>query len=253
MGPRPDSAETVAKRREVLAELTTPKTKPELVNSLDISRSTVDRAVRALTEENLVERRESEYEATFAGREGLAAYGRFCDRMTALERAQPVLSSLPSTVDIDPAALESATVVESTASAPEAPIEENVGVVTSATSFRGTGPTVLPRYLDVLSTVLDGGTDVELVVTESVVEALSETYADGFEMLTGAAEVSLYVTAEPMQYAVWTAESPGGTNSGIVVYDETGVVGVINNDTEAMNEWAAAEYDRLKRTAQPLS
>ena len=54
----------IAKRRDVLSALSTPKTKPELVAELDASRSTVDRAIRSLLEHSLVVRvTESEFGA----------------------------------------------------------------------------------------------------------------------------------------------------------------------------------------------
>ena len=246
MGTEPTTAEHVTKRRDVLAALASPKTKPELVDALDSSRSTVDRAIRSLSDCDLVERQGSEYRATYMGREALSAYDRFLTRVTALERAQPVLDALPPTVDIDPAVLEGAMVVESTPEAPEAPMEANMDYVTGATRFRGTGPTVLPRHFDLMRDLVEQGTETELVLTESVVGALTETYAEDFEALSGTEELSVYMTDEQMSFAVWTAESPDRTGSGIVVYDDTGVAGVINNDTEAMNEWVKSVYERYK-------
>ncbi len=252
MGPEPTSAEQVAKRRDVLAALTAPMTKPELVDALDSSRSTVDRAIRSLADCALVERQGSEYRATYMGREALSAYDRFCSRVTALERAQPVLETLPPTVDIDPAVLEGATVVESTPEAPEAPIEANMEYVTETRQFQGTGPTVLPRQIAAMKELVDLGVETELVLTESVVEALTETYAEEFELLADADGLSVYVTDKQMPFAVWTAAAPDRTGSGIVVYDDTGLAGVINNDTEAMNEWAQSVYERYKADAERL-
>jgi len=253
MASVPGHADTVAKRRDVLAALATPTSKPALVDDLDASRSTVDRAIDALMTHDFVDRQGSEYVATYAGRAAVDAYEQLLARLDALERAQPVLSALPADIDIDPAILDGATVVESRQSAPQAPIETNVAVVRGATSFRGTGPAVVPRYTDiVLSLVENGETDVELVLTDTVVDALAETYPDGFANLNGADELALYVTDETLSYAVWTAENPDRTASGIVVYDDNGIVGVINNDTDAMNEWAASQYEQAKRGARRL-
>lgn len=250
MAQIPDHADTVAKRRDVLAALSTPRAKPALVERLDSSRSTVDRAVDALIDHGYVEQRGSEYVATYAGGKAVAAYERFLGRLDALDAAQPVLGALPTNVDIDPAVLDGATVVESTPSAPQAPVETNVEAIEGATAFRGTGPAVVPRYTDVvLSLVEDDGTDVELVLTEAVVDALAETYPDGLSELSGAAGLTLYVTDESLSYAVWTAETPERTVSGIVVYGESGIIGVVNNDTDAMNEWAATQYERVRRDA----
>jgi len=122
MGTRTDHANIVAKRRDVLAALATPTRKPELVDQLSASRSTVDRAVDELQQAGLVDRTGSSYVANFAGREALAAHDAYLDRVDALVAAQGVLDPLPPDVDVDPAALDGAQVVESTPAAPDSPL-----------------------------------------------------------------------------------------------------------------------------------
>jgi len=156
MADVPDHADTVGKRRDVLAALSTPTTKPALVEALDSSRSTVDRAIDALTEHGYVERRGSDYVATYAGRAAVEAYERFLDRLDAVAAAQPVLGTLPVSVDIPPAVLDGAQVVEAKPSAPQTPVETNVPDIRGATAFRGTGPAVIPMYTDVVLALEQG-------------------------------------------------------------------------------------------------
>ncbi|WP_423998902.1 helix-turn-helix transcriptional regulator [Haloarcula salina] len=253
MGQVPSVVDVVTKRYEFLTSLSTPKTKPELVASLDRSRSTVDRAVGALRDADLVERSGSEYVVTYAGRQATAAYEGFRDRLDALQCAHPVLSTLPPDVDIDPSVLHGADVETTSPSAPTAPTERNVDILEGTTSFRGIGPAVLPRYVDVIESLWsDTAVDVELVVTEAVAESLDSALPDRRDTLEDLSNVSLYVTEKPMPYAVWTAEKTDGAASGIVVYTETGIKGTINNDTEPMNEWAREKYATYRRDARPL-
>ncbi|MFC6862950.1 helix-turn-helix transcriptional regulator [Halomicroarcula sp. GCM10025817] len=246
------TADIVAKRTDVLRALTTPLTKPELVEALDTSRSTVDRAVGALQDCRLVEREGSRYRVTFAGEEALAAYEGFLDRLETLLAAQPVLAALDGHVDVDPAILHGADVVESTRAAPEAPIEHTISLFEGATKFRGTGPAVIPRYIDAMVGLVERGATVELVVTQTVADALESEYPDGLADLTDAATLSLFVTDEPMSTAVWTAERPSGTVSGLVTYADAGISGVVNNDTETMNAWAADQYEAYRESATRL-
>ncbi|RLM95730.1 winged helix-turn-helix domain-containing protein [Haloarcula sp. Atlit-7R] len=253
MGQPSPVVDVVTKRYEFLVALSAPKTKPELVTELDRSRSTVDRAVGALREADLVERTGSEYVVTYAGRQATVAYEGFRDRLDALQRTHPVFSALPADVDIDPAVLHGADVETASPAAPTVPTEETVDVLDGTTSFQGTGPAVLPRYVDVIESLWSDTTvDVELVVTEAVAESLESALSDRRETLEDLSNVSLYVTGEPMPYAVWTADRADGAVSGIVVYTETGIKGTINNDTAAMNEWAREKYEAYRRDARPL-
>ncbi|MBV0903470.1 helix-turn-helix transcriptional regulator [Haloarcula salina] len=253
MGQIPPVVDVVTKRYEFLVALSAPKTKPELVASIDRSRSTVDRAIGALRDADLVERSGSEYVVTYAGRQATEAYEGFRDRLDALQRAHPVLSGLPPDADIDPEVLHGADVDTATPSAPTAPTERNVDILDGTTSFQGIGPAVLPRYVDVIESLWsDTSVDIELVVTDAVVDSLDSSLPDRRDTLEDLSNVSLYVTEKPMPYAVWTAEKSDGAVSGIVVYTETGIKGAINNDTEAMNEWAREKYASFRRDARPL-
>jgi len=244
--------DVVAKRRDVLGALSTRKAKPELVDELDVSRSTVDRAIEALLDHGFVERRGSEYVATYAGRAAVAAYDGFLRRLDGLGAAQSVLSKLPPDVAIPPVVFDGATVHESTPEAPERPIEESLDLVKGATSLRGTAPAILSRYIEVFHTLVEDGTDIELVLTESVVDRLADTYPDGFATLKARAAITLHETVESLPYGVWTAERPAGPVSGLVVYGEYGLAGIVSNDTEAMNEWAAEQYAAIRDGAERL-
>jgi len=251
MAPAMNHADVVAKRRDVLAALETQMRKPALVDQLSMSRSTIDRAIDELRGAGLVERDGSRYVTTYAGRAALAAYEGYLDRLDALVEAQPVLSALPPDIDVDPAALDGAQVVESTPAAPEGPIEVNVDPVQDAETLRTTSPVVAPRYLEALDNLIEGpGTDIELVYTEAAFEALSTTYEPALERLEAADGVRGFVTERAIPYVVWTAAVPDRTVSGLIVHDDTGLVGLINNDTEAMNEWARRAYERYRADAE---
>jgi len=253
MAFRTDHADVVAKRRDVLSALATPTRKPELVDQLSASRSTVDRAVEELQDAGLVDQEGSSYVATYAGREALSAYESYLDRVDALTAAQPVLAPLPPTVDVDPAALQGAEVVQSTPAAPDSPLEANVDLLQSARTLRATSPFIMPRYFEALDNLVEGfGTDIELVYTREALDALESAYGDVKARLEATDGVHICVTDETIPYIVWTAEVPDGTVSGLIVHDDTGVVGVVNNETDAMNEWARSAYERYRADAEQL-
>lgn len=252
MGPVPPQADIVAKRRDVLDALSTAKTKPTLVAELETSRSTIDRAIEGLLEHDLVERRGSEYVATYAGREAYRAYEQFLTRLDSLDAVQPVIRELPGDVDIPPAVFEGANVRQSLPEAPERPVEETLDTVLGSVTFRGTAPAILSRYLEVFDDLVESGTELELVLTEAVRDSLTELYPDGAAALKSNDDITCLVTGESLPYAVWVADRPDGQVSGLIVYSDTGLVGIVSNDTDAMNEWATAEYERIRRDATPL-
>lgn len=245
-------ADVVAKRRDVLAALSTPKTKPEIVESISISRSTVDRAIDSLSDHGFVERDGSEYVTTYAGREAVAAYEGLLGRLRALDRARPVLDALDPDADVPPAILEGASVDRPSPEAPETPIERTIERIEGASSLCGISPVLLSRYVDVCASLAADEAAVELLLTDGVLERLPETYPDGFVALAESDHVSIFAVTEAPPYSIWLAEHDDGPVGGFVVFSESGVAGAISNDTPAMVEWVRGEYDRLKRDADRL-
>jgi len=250
MGPA--HADVVAKRREVLRTLSSPRTKPEIVETLTISRSTVDRAIDELCDHGFVERQGSEYVTTYAGREAVTAYEELLDRLSALDRARPVLDALDPDAAVPPEVLSGAAVEQPSPEVPESPIEQTIERIRGTSSLRGVSPVLLSRYVDLCAELAAEESDVELLLTEGVLERLPETYPDGFATLAESNNVRIFAISEGPPYSLWRAEQSDGPVSGFVVYGENGVAGAISNDTPAMNEWVREEYDRLKADAQRL-
>ena len=113
MSDRGDSTKlrsTLHKRHNVLAALAVePKTKPELVDTVESSRSTIDRAISALEATDCIERLGSDYHPTQLGRvslaEGLAEFDNMNSVAGTLEE-RPLIHSL---ADEDPATGDSST------------------------------------------------------------------------------------------------------------------------------------------------
>lgn len=225
-------------------------TKPELVDVADASRSTIDRAIDDLREHGLVEREGSQYAATVTGELMLGEFREYSRRLADLERAEPVLSALPGGVDVDPAILRDADVHVTKPFAPEYPIRRSVEIVERADRMRGYGPVVLPQYVDVLrAAIIENDLELELVFTPAVIDLLADAHEE-LRQLFAADNTTVYRTDEGPFYALWQAETPEGTHSGLVSCTDEGVKGAVVNDTDAMNEWACATYGGYRRDAE---
>lgn len=105
--------ELVRRREEALARLREePKQKPQLVEELDVSRSTVDRAISELTRVGLVCRVPGGYRTTTLGASLLEAYRGFRRTATTATGVEP-LRETPATLTPPPAALAAMEQVES--------------------------------------------------------------------------------------------------------------------------------------------
>lgn len=245
-------ADVVSQRHDFLEALSQQSlTKPCLVDATRTSRSTVDRAIDALQEEGLVARDGGEYRLTFTGRYALAEFVAYRSRLHALERAHDVLGILPPDADLDPAALEGATVRESPHYPNDIAFQDVIELVRHGGLMRAVGPALPPRHIDdVADCVREDGLELEFVITPTVVDMIDSAPCDELRALANHDAVSLSLLEERVPYALWIVESTDGTDSGLVVYTDTGVKGMVRNDTEAMTEWARDAFREYRDRAE---
>lgn len=248
-----DFLEVMQRRGYLLAELREGElTKPQLEAALDVSRSTIDRGVRELESKMLIERGEDGYRQTLPGKLALQEYAAFTRRIAGLYRGADLLATMSRDASFDLAMLKGARIVESERSYPHRPVEALYDLVASATAVREFTPAVHPQQVATYGDLAEDGSEVELVLTGTVVERLLSSYADEFE--TAMAEGRLTVLEAPgdLQYGLTLARTAEGPVAAVMVYTDAGVRGCIINDDEAAVEWAEARYAVERERATPL-
>jgi len=245
--------EIVTKRREFLAALEErPATKPELVDLVDASRSTVDRAIDDLEDQDLVTRPDNEYELTLVGKQAFEQHEAYLGRLGDLDHAREVISALPRDVALGVEVLEGATVETTDPHDPVGPLELAAGAVEGATALRAVMPAVVPLLIDVLTDRAADGARVDLLVAPEVAETAARRY-ERFRAQVEDGSITLSTVEQRPVYGLWIAETPEDPVCVLSTYSETGVQGVIVNDRTAASEWADDTYDRLASSATEVS
>lgn len=245
-----DAIEVVAHRVDFLEALAeTPRQKPELVDDLDQSRSTVDRAIRTLEDAGLVERGDDGYVTTLTGRLAADRYRAFLADERDVLAAQDVLGPLPSDCEIPIAVLSS-----SSASTGEGEfwLFEHVGEhLRSADQYHA----ILPQLADsrhlrlcqaraerteLTATILLGPAALDRCREEFPRLAVSLAETDGFAAKQGPDHPFGLLLAE---------RADGPTTVVVVTYDDDGVAGVVRNDSETAVAWAREQFETLRADA----
>jgi predicted transcriptional regulator len=241
----------VRKRANVLEVLlSSAATKPEIVQAVDSSRTTVDRALDDLLSFDLVERIDSRYQATLLGQQAFDSYQQYHQRLADLQRASSVLIACDSEAPFDPRVLEDANVEEAPPHAPERPIRTLADQVETPTSLVGTGPMLMTTYLDAVTAgAINGDLSVELVVTEPVLAEMRAMEDVPVDRLLEAETFALFKTDEQMPYALFSLATPSGRQSGIITDERGGIRGGIFNDTPQMHEWVLSQYEAYRQRA----
>jgi predicted transcriptional regulator len=246
-----DAIELVAHRVDFLESLAeTPRHKPELVDTLSHSRSTVDRAIRALEDAGLVERTDEGYVVTVTGRLAAERYRAFlADERDVLD-AQDALDPLPPTSEIPVDVLSSASIETGSG---ECWSFEHVGeLLRSADHYRAALPRLTDsRHLRLSQARADRDA---LTATLSLAPDVLDRCREEFSQLavTLAETDGLTVERIPEQpFGLLLADrDTGPTTVAMLTYDEDGVAGIVRNDTDAAVAWVREQLDALDAEAR---
>lgn len=240
------------KRSDVLALLVdSPRTKPNLVGELDVSRSTVDRAVRELDERGLVKRTDGGFAATLTGRLAHDAYREFHDQMRVLSDTGDLLRLLDADAELDLCVLTGAEVVEAEQPAPYKPVSRLEEHIERATDVRALARAIVSRRLaDALHEgVTERGATFECVYTESVAEFLRTDRWDERHEMVATGNYRMYETSD-LPFGLVLLEEPDRTVVCLNVYDDTNDLrGVVVNDAPEAVSWARSLFESYRDDA----
>ncbi|WP_256301253.1 tetratricopeptide repeat protein [Haloarchaeobius salinus] len=241
------AVELLDRRRQVLGHLGGDgQHVRDLCDELDVSRSTVNRALRELEDAGWVERADDGYVRTTTGSLALQKYR---DQVTALDAVQThadALSPLPGDTLLDPAVLADAT-VETVA---DADPFELVGRLRSAfedaNAVRGAWPAVTDdRTVSALATLADDRGAVALGVDETV-HATMRSVAPTVFGQTGTEHCRVETSDDvPARLGVFLVDGPDDRRVLVTIYDGAGTIHAVADvpANDAVSSWATSVFD----------
>lgn len=248
----PELVAVVNRRLDVLAALEEPRAKRDLLAALDVSRSTLDRAVRELESLDLVARDEG-YHLTVTGRLVLELYRGLLADLDDVAAARELLGSLPRDAPMSPAMLRGAEVAVVDGPSPTSVLDHVFELFERAEQMRVFSVAMSrPDYADRIREHLrTDALAVECIYTPEIVEFGREE-RDGFPGFLEEVPVEPYVHGD-LPYALRVATLPEGQAAAITVYDDDWTPqGVLLNETREAYLWADDVFERYRAAADPL-
>lgn len=251
----PGLLEVFARREELLDLLSGgPVAKRDLVREMEVSRSTVDRAMRDLENRGLVERVDGGFRLTLRGALLFQSFERFRARVTGIDEADDVLSVLHRDADLAPAAFEDATVVRPTRDALHRPVDRHLELLEGADRIRTLSTAVMPTYVDAYrSAVVEGGTPADIALAPTIVERLVSDYREAFEAVLHTDRAEVRELDEVPDYSLVLLDVDEGWVVNLLIYAPEGISGLVVNDSRAAVRWAEDTFERYWRSARPYA
>ena len=224
-----------------------PAEKRTLVEELDASRSTVDRAVRQLTEAGLVERGTNGYEVTPMGRAAKAERRRHAETQRAIRDAADILAPLSAETEVPPALFDGG------APATDETFRRLARELRVATDCRAVLPAVPDTRLIRLlhARVRHGDLTADVVVGATVADRLRREFPAVTADLLRADGCTLVAGDVPAYGLLLTGEVD--ERATLFTTDDGGFVGSVANDGAAAVAWGAARYRECADAATPIA
>ena len=242
--------ELLARRFDLLDALTEdPLTKSELETRLDISRSTIDRAVRSLEAEEIVARDAGNVSLTEYGRVALQGYREFQLGLDGLRDATSILSTSDRDESIPFGFFRSAEIVDASRHSPHRPIVAFEQFLEDVDAVQSVGTGLLPDYVEFYHReIVDHDMAAELVVKAPVLDNLLSMYWDSMSDMLSTGRLEVYETTLDSPYSIKIGQG-SKPDVSLITYGPQGVTGFMRSDTREAIEWASDLYDRIKNDA----
>lgn len=248
-----DLLELGSRRFDVLSSLADgPASKPALVDALDVSRSTVNRALRELESWHLVERSGGDHVLTPAGHLLIDALERYLDDLATLADASRVLAYLPPDVSVPLELLRGASVHHATPPSPTRALDVVRDHLRNAERCRCVvGEFAAENAAEFFRDRVEEGLDLEVVFDDHV---LSFLLADRREALRTYVEGGEVYEAGDVPYSLLVTEGADGrTAAHLIVYDHEGdLAGLLINDDADAVAWAERVFERYRDDATAI-
>lgn len=248
-----DVVAVVNRRADLLAALETPDCKRDLMEELDVSRSTLDRAVRELETLGLVAR-DGEYYLTPTGQLVLDLFREFRADLEDVGAAEELLRPLPPDAPMSPALIRGATVEVAEPPTPTRALEPFHGLIEDCDRVRGLSVAVTRpnELLAQFQDRLEDGATFEWVFTPEMSTYLREYHPEEIADLHATGQFDLYV-AEGIPYGLGLVTIGDARHTYLTLYDEDNTIkGTIVNDGPAAYDWGERVYRSYRENAHPF-
>lgn len=239
----------VIRRSDLLTALqSSPASPSELERTLDISRSTIHRALRTLEELHLVEKTSGQYELTGVGTFVTAETSAYCNRVDAAMSLEPFLNL----VEIDDIPVEHFADAKVTSPKPRQPhysVRRIIELIERSESLRIFSTIISPFYVDVAHREMLDGMEIQAIFDDGIIDiVLGEYEQEAYEAFdTGRFDVYMHANL-PFELFLFD------DRIGMAAHDENGIARafVETRSPEAI-DWATKLYERYLEQSTALS
>ncbi|MFC6965069.1 helix-turn-helix transcriptional regulator [Halocatena marina] len=227
-----------------------PQSKRDLIDTLDIPRSTLDDIIRELEQKNLIKYQEGKWKTTVFGRCIFNIHDNYINNIDNMINTQPVIQELPFNTPVDRCFLLDSEVFPASSSVPDEVVQVLLESIEPASRIQYFTPVVMAGYLEEFyKYLMKNGHQVEVIFSYDVLSEVYDLYPNRVDNIFANKEITIYQGEMPVEFSLWIADEQ---QTGIMVYTDYGIRGAVKNNTNDAIMWAAELFNRIKYNAEPV-
>ena len=240
-------------RFAVLAQLREHPARPtDLCDTVDATRTTIQRILAGFSERQWVVKRDGEYRLTVTGERVFDQYRTLLSEVGRAQAVGPLAAHLgPVAADLPAELLNPECLTTTSEQNPLAAIDRFTDWLSEVDGdVRAISPIVASVFNDVAVELLETGTHIEFIIDHSVLQRSASDFADALERSVEHENIDTYVHDTPLDIGLALDRS----RVCLAAYDDrNNVRAIAESDATAVYRWAETMFDRYKERSQPLA
>ncbi|MDS0220604.1 MarR family transcriptional regulator [Haloarcula sp. S1AR25-5A] len=240
-------------RFAVLAQLRERPARPtDLCDSVDATRTTIQRILAGFSDRQWVVKRDGEYQLTVTGER---VFDRYTALLSEVERARavgPLAAHLgPLATDLPTDLLDPDCLTTSSEQNPLTAINRFTDWLREVDGdVRAISPIVTSVFNDAALELLESGTHIDFIIDHDVLERSESDFTDALERSVEHENIDTYVHDTPLDIGLALDRS----RVCLAAYDDrNNVRAIAESDATAVYNWADAMFDQYKARSEPLA
>lgn len=224
-----------------------PREATDLVETLDVSRSTLHRTTRSFVENGLLRETDEGFELTGFGHAVADEVTRFRSRVRSADKLETFLNTVEATdVDVPTERFSDADVVRPKPRRPHVAVERILELIERSESVRMCSSIISPFYVDVAHREMMNDTKIDVVFDHHVVDIIASEYAERAAEAARMGMLEIRVHDEvPFELFVFD------DRVGMAAHDDDGVARVfVEADSPEAIAWAEDVYGTYRDAAE---
>ena len=219
----------------------------DLVENLDVSRSTLHRTTRSFAENGLLRESDAGFELTGFGRSVADEVIRFRSGVASANKLEEFLNTVEVTeVDVPTERFSDADVIHPKPRQPHFAVKRIIELIEQSESVRMFSSIISPFYVDVAYREMMDGTEIDVVFDRQVINIIASEYAD---RATEAARTGMFGISvrDEIPFELFVFDDC----IGMAAHDDNGIARVfVETDSSEAIEWAEDVYESYRDAAE---